>query len=135
MRAEIEVVDRVVPFIDVHLGAGVPAEERLRQIGLLLTLAGGASLIAGDLNAEPESAELKEFANSGWRDAERRMYAEASGPSTNWHAGPRVKPPTQRLDYLLVRDRVTVTEAGVPEDWERWAPLSDHLPLVARLGL
>ena len=135
VRAEIDVVDRVVPFIDVHLGAGVPAEERLRQIGLLLTLAGGASLIAGDLNADPESAELKEFANSGWRDAERRMYHEVRGPSTNWHAGPRVKPPTQRLDYLLVRDRVTVTEAYVPEDWERWAPLSDHLPLVARLGL
>ena len=135
VRAEIEIVDRVVPFVDVHLGAGVPTEERLRQIRLLLTIAGGASLIAGDLNADPESAELGEFTDCGWRDAERRMHAEVRGPATNWHAGPRVKPPTQRLDYLLVRDRVTVTEASVPEDWERWARLSDHLPLVARLGL
>ena len=135
VRAEIEIVDRVVPFVDVHLGAGVPTDERLRQIRLLLAIAGGASLIAGDLNADPESAELGEFANHGWRDAERRTHPDARWPSTNWHAGPRVKPPTQRLDYLMVRDRVSVTEACVPDDWERWAPLSDHLPLVARLGL
>ena len=135
VRAEIELQDRVVPIVDVHLGAGVPTQERLRQVQSLLEIAGGASLIAGDLNAEPDSAELAEFANHGWRDAERRTHPDASGPATNWHAGPRVKPPTQRLDYLMVRDRVSVTDTSVPADWERWARLSDHLPLVARLGL
>ena len=135
VRAEIEFGGRVIPFVDVHLGAGVAAAERLRQVGLLLQVAGGASLIAGDLNARPESGELEEFAQHGWRDAERRLHGAVAPPATNWHAGPRVKPPTQRLDYLLVRDRVPVREAFVPEDWKPWALLSDHLPLVARLGL
>ena len=135
VRAEIEVGDRVVPFVDVHLGAGVPVAERLRQAALLLQIASGASLIAGDLNAGPESAELDEFSQFGWRDAERRLHGDAPPPATNWHEGPRVKRPTQRLDYLLVRDRVSVHEAFVPDDWKPWTLLSDHLPLVARLGL
>ena len=135
VRAEIEVAGRVVPFIDVHLGAGITEVERLRQIGLLLQIAGGTSLIAGDLNAGPDSAELDEFSQFGWRDAERRLHGDAPPSATNWHAGPRVKPPTLRLDYLMVRDRVSVTEAFVPEDWKPWALPSDHLPLVARLGL
>ncbi len=135
VRAELDLGDRVVPIVDVHLGAGVPASERLRQVKLLLETAGGASLIAGDLNAGPESAELHEFSQFGWRDAERRLHRDAPPPATNWHGGPRVNPPRQRLDYLLVRDRVSVTETFVPEDWKPWALLSDHLPLVARLGL
>jgi endonuclease/exonuclease/phosphatase family metal-dependent hydrolase len=120
-------------MVDVHLGAGVTAEERVRQAEALLATAPPAVLIAGDLNAEPESRELATFATAGWRDAERRRHPDVRRPSTNWAPGGRTAPPTQRLDYLLVRDGTQVEDAFVPDDWERWAALSDHVPVVARL--
>ncbi len=135
MSAGVTVDVRVVRCVNVHLGAGVPIPERVRQGQSVLDLAGTAKVIAGDLNAGPESAELHEFASHGWCDAEARAHPNGRRPATNWRAGPRVEAPTQRLDYLLIRDAVGVTDAFVPTDWERWAPLSDHLPVVARLRL
>lgn len=129
----VEVGARVVRGIDVHLGAGVAPSERVRQARALGDLASNAVLIAGDLNAEPQSEELAVFADLGWSDAERRAHADQPRPSTNWHGDRRVEPPTQRLDYVLIRDAVEVVEAFVPEDWPRWAELSDHVPVVARL--
>ncbi len=129
----VEVGGVLVRCIDVHLGAGVPHSERVRQARELLRAAPNAGLIAGDLNAEPGSHELSVFAEGGWRDAERRIHGDTARPSTNWAAGPRTQPPTQRLDYLLVPDAVEVLEAFVPDDWPTWALLSDHVPVVARL--
>ena len=131
----MEIGVRRIRGVDVHLGAGVAPSERVRQARLVQELAGDATLIAGDFNAEPESAELAVFTERGWRDAERRAHPDQVRPSTNWHRGPRVEPPTQRLDYLLVRSSVEVVEGFVPIDWERWAALSDHLPVVARLRM
>lgn len=135
VHATVTVDGRSVGVVDTHLGAGVPAAERVRQIGALLDASGRACLIAGDLNAEPESAELRAFRDAGWWDAERRLRPDLPRPSTNWAAGPRVAPPTQRLDYVLVRDDTPVVDAFVPDDWEWWAVLSDHVPVVARLAL
>ena len=129
----VEIGARVVRGIDVHLGAGIAPSERSRQARLLGSLASNAMLIGGDLNAEPQSEEFEVFADLGWSDAERRVHADRPRPSTNWRGDPRVEPPTQRLDYVLIRDSVEVVEAFVPEDWVRWAALSDHVPVVARL--
>ena len=129
----VEVGDRLHRCVDVHLGAGVPSAERIRQAQRLCDMASGADLIAGDLNAEPETHELDVFAKLGWRDAERRRHRDVVRPSTNWQHGARIAPATQRLDYVLVRDEVDVIEAFVPDDWARWAALSDHLPVVTRL--
>lgn len=134
VHAAVTVDGRSVAVVDTHLGAGVPVTERVRQIGALLDASGDARLIAGDLNAEPGSAELHVFRDAGWWDAERRFRPDVTRPSTNWAPGPRVAPPTQRLDYLLVRDDTTVLDAFVPDGWERWAALSDHVPVVARLA-
>lgn len=125
----------VVACVDVHLGAGVSTAERIRQAQLVHDRCADAMIVAGDLNAEPDSAELARFGELGWRDAERSAHPEVVRPSTNWREGPRVAPPTQRLDYILVRDTVDVQNAFVPTEWERWAALSDHVPVVARLGL
>lgn len=135
VHATVTVDGRSRTVVDTHLGAGVPATERVRQIAVLLDAAGDAQLIAGDLNAEPESAELRAFRDAGWRDAERRLRPDGRRPSTNWAPGPRTAPPTQRLDYLLVRDGATVVDAFVPDDWPRWAALSDHVPVVAVVEL
>lgn len=133
VECAIELGSRRVRFVDVHLGAGVPTAERIRQAQLVMNRAEGAAVIAGDLNAGPESDELRAFAARGWIDAERRLHAHAESPATNWKAGTRVAPPTQRLDYVLVRDPVEVVAASVPADWERWAGLSDHVPVVTHL--
>lgn len=133
VECSVELGERRVRCINVHLGAGVPVEERVRQARTVCDRAAGAVLIAGDLNAEPHSEELREFGARGWQDAERILHAASRRPSTNWPAGPRVAGPTQRLDYVLVHDAVEVAEAFVPANWEDWAALSDHLPVVARL--
>jgi endonuclease/exonuclease/phosphatase family metal-dependent hydrolase len=135
VHATLTVAGRSIAVVDTHLGAGVPPEERVRQGAALLAAAGAPIVIAGDLNAEPGSAELHAFRDAGWWDAERRFRSDVTRPSTNWASGPRTSPPTQRLDYLLVRDSTAVVDAFVPEDWERWAALSDHVPVVARLAL
>ena len=134
MHATVRFDERPVRVVDVHLGAGVGHDERVRQARLLLDHARGVSIIAGDLNAQPGSDELELFAQSGWTDADARIRAlDAVGPSTNWPPGPRTTAPTQRLDYLLVRDTTVVLDACVPVDWVRWAVLSDHLPVMTRL--
>ena len=136
LHATLELGSRSVRVTDVHLGAGVSHAERVRQVHALLAQVGGAAIVAGDLNAEPASGELAAFAAAGWADAESRHRAGATPrPSTNWTPGPRTAPPTQRLDYLLVRDTTAVLDAMVPADWARWAGLSDHLPVTARLDL
>jgi endonuclease/exonuclease/phosphatase family metal-dependent hydrolase len=135
VHAAVVVDDRLVRVVDVHLGAGVSHAERARQARALLGASPHAALIGGDLNAEPDDAELAPFADRGFVDAERRLHGDRPSPATNWVAGPRTQPPTQRLDYLMTRPSCEVLEARVPEDWPRWAALSDHLPVVARLRL
>jgi endonuclease/exonuclease/phosphatase family metal-dependent hydrolase len=136
LHATVRVGERTVRVVDVHLGAGVDHDERTRQARAVLDHARGVAIIGGDLNAEPGSRELDAFAAAGWSDAEtRHRNAGVRTPSTNWVPGPRTAAPTQRLDYVLVRDTTDVLDACVPGDWERWAVLSDHLPVVTRLAL
>ena len=134
LHATLRVGERSVRVVDVHLGAGVDHDERTRQAREVLAHARGAVVIGGDLNAEPASQELDAFAMAGWTDAEARSRdGDGRSPATNWAPGPRTAAPTQRLDYLLVRDPTVVLDACVPVDWERWAALSDHLPVMTRL--
>lgn len=135
VHASVEIGSRRIHVVDVHLGAGVTMDERVRQAEQLMRHAPSARIIAGDFNATPASAVLAACAHDGWRDAEHRIRGDSACPPTNWTPGPRTAPPTQRLDYLLVDDDVTVVEAFVPDHWGSWAPLSDHLPAVARLGI
>ncbi len=133
VECSVALGERRVRFVCTHLGAGVPPAERVRQAHLVTARADGAVVIAGDLNAGPQSEELRALAATGWTDAERGLHPGTASPATNWQPGPRVAPPTQRLDYVLVRDSVEVIDAFVPTDWERWAGLSDHLPVVTHL--
>jgi endonuclease/exonuclease/phosphatase family metal-dependent hydrolase len=135
VHAIVTAVGRRFGVVDTHLGAGVTATERAQEAGVLLAATGNAVVIGGDLNDEPESAALGVFRAGGWWDAERRHRPDVVGPATNWPPGARTAPPSQRLDYLLVRDGTRVLDAFVPDDWQRWAALSDHVPVVARLAL
>ena len=135
LHGTIRVGEHSIRVAGLHLGAGVSHDERLHQVQLVLDHSRSVNIVAGDLNAEPGSRELEAFAAAGWFDAETRVREPAaSRPATNWPPGPRTAAPTQRLDYLLVREITGVVDAFVPDDWARWAILSDHLPVVARLA-
>lgn len=127
------------PFgvVVVHLGAAVGDEERSRQarlaIGALDATGAPKGVLAGDLNTHPGSPVLAVLGDAGLRDAWAAARPGEAGP-TNWRPGPRDRPPTQRLDYVLVGDGLDVVAADVPgpgdADLGRFAALSDHLPLA-----
>jgi len=123
--------------VGTHLGAGVGDEERARQARRTVDLLGPTGCVVGDLNTKPGSPVLATYARCGLRDAWDDARPGEACP-TNWTPGPRDRPPTQRLDYVLVTADLEVRSAEVPSfgapGFERFA-LSDHLPLLVELAL
>jgi len=134
--AQAVVVERdgvLVRMVNTHLGAHVDDEELARQARRIVAIARDLQVIAGDLNVRPDSGVLAEFLPL--RDAWSILHPHAPSPSTNWRHGPRDEPPVQRLDYICVAPAAHVRDVQIPTDWERWAPLSDHLPVIVDLEL
>lgn len=127
----VEFEGEFVRLANTHLGAGVTDEERARQARRIITIVPDLDLVTGDLNVQPDSGVLAEF--YGLHDAWDRLHPGAPSPSTNWQPGARVAPPVQRLDYVMVGRTFRVADVQIPTDWERWAPLSDHLPVIVDL--
>lgn len=127
----VELDGMLVRAVNTHLGAGVTDEERARQARRIVSIARDLHLLFGDLNVVPGSGVLAEFAPL--RDAWAVLHAGLRSPNTNWEPGPRDHPPVQRLDYVLVDPDLVVHDVQIPTDWERYAPLSDHLPVVVDL--
>ena len=129
--------------VNAHLSPGDDAEQRLAEVETLLRFLSTGSwrdaeppIFAGDFNTTLPSTALERLTNGGWQDA----WLVASSPSrgesgaTNWTPGPRGgRPPTQRLDFLLVPKSYRVVETWVPTSYEGWAALSDHLPVRATI--
>lgn len=119
--------------VDVHLGAGVAEDERVRQAERVTGL---GEIVAGDLNARPGSATLGVFDAVGFRDA-WAVVGHGTG-HTNWGRRPRTDPPVQRLDYVLVGDGWRAVDASVPQPtdprFDRWGAVSDHLPVTVALA-
>ncbi len=103
----------------VHLG--LSGEERAEHAGELTDLLAGREpvVLGGDLNEGPEGAAARWIADRYW-DAAR----DAGRTFPSWE-------PRARIDYLFVSAAVTVERAWV--GGERFARLSDHLPVLADL--
>lgn len=86
------------------------------------------ALLAGDLNAEPESRVMKEFAKL-WTPA-LPPGEESDEPKAGLFTFPAGEP-TKQIDYILYRpaDRWEVVEVRVLEE----AVASDHRPILAVL--
>lgn len=129
VAATVETPDGPVRVVDVHLGAGVTEEERVRQAARVTGL---GEIVAGDLNASPASATLGVLGAAGYRDA----WAEVGHGAghTNWGRGARSGPAVKRLDYVLLGGRWQAFDASVPAhtdpDFGRWGAVSDHLPVT-----
>ena len=143
----VSVDDTSLVVVNAHLSPGDDAEQRLAEVETLLRFLdtgswrdGGPPIFAGDFNTMLPSTALDRLTTGGWQDA----WLISASPSdrehgaTNWTPGPRNgRPPTQRLDFLLVPETYTVVETWVPTSYEAWATLSDHLPVratIERLG-
>lgn len=108
-------------FVATHLDHQEDAADRLMQVRELLRVIGEEArplLLAGDLNARPDTAELAafhEFVDAG-------AAAGATFPSSA---------PDRRIDYVLLREKTPwrVVETRVID--ERIA--SDHCPLLVVL--
>lgn len=130
---------------DVHFSPHSLAEQRRAEVDRLIMAldefgAGRAALVVGDVNDHPGQFAHAKLLGLGWRDAWTEVHGDQPEPAgaTNWTAGPRHgRPPTQRLDYVLVPAGWTVdrVETGRPDDdgFDGWAVLSDHLPVAASL--
>ena len=124
LHSEIEVIDRRVHVIVVHLGL-VPA-SRVRQVARLLdfieqTIPTHAPvLVAGDFN-DWGTGLGRRMAQAGFR--ELREQATPTFPS---------RLPLNQLDHVYARGLVPV-HAMTPSG-RIWRRMSDHLPLVAEFA-
>lgn len=124
-------------FANVHLSPHDLAHSRRTEARRLVAHVPGA-VIAGDLNGQPGHRGPADIVAAGWTDAwAARHTADPTGGATNWTPGARTgRPPTQRLDYVMVPPGWRAQHAEVlaaPAEFDSFAALSDHLPVVATI--
>jgi endonuclease/exonuclease/phosphatase family metal-dependent hydrolase len=99
------------------------------------------AVVTGDLNADPTSAPHRILtrdtiagAIAPLRDAYDASLAGHYGPTSTWTAFRAIEP-GRRIDYVLVSSPVRVLAHGIITDsWDGRFP-SDHLPVLAAVGL
>jgi endonuclease/exonuclease/phosphatase family metal-dependent hydrolase len=120
---ELGAGDDTVVFFATHLNYRPEEGERLDSVkkirALLAGYAGTPAILAGDLNAEPASETMRQFAVD-WQVANAE-------PLSTYPA----EAPAKQIDYVLVRvgSRWTVQDVRVLDE----AVASDHRPLLAVL--
>ncbi len=118
--------------LNVHLSPHDAAERRKREFARInAELAGGADrpridLIAGDFNDDPSVAAAAFDQSFGAHDI------GAGAPATCWSPGARTgRPPTYRVDGAIGVGRIVGVQVSTPlTDLDRWARVSDHLPVT-----
>jgi endonuclease/exonuclease/phosphatase family metal-dependent hydrolase len=124
LEVELEVAGGRVMLLATHLDHRRPDAERLASAKTINELIGKQTLpalLAGDLNAVPESAVLAEVLKQ-WTNTTREPKSTIP-----------VDKPERQIDYVLVRpaQRWRVVEARVLDE----AVASDHRAVVAEVEL
>jgi endonuclease/exonuclease/phosphatase family metal-dependent hydrolase len=118
---------RIAVYATQLTDVGESTPERLAQVSELLDVMAGESLpqvILGDLNARPESEELRRL-NAAYADG--YMSAGGAAPGNTYPANQ----PDRRIDYVLIGPGLRPLEGSTPA-----AELaSDHLPVVVRVAV
>lgn len=107
-----------IPVAVTHLG--LTSSERVVQVEEVLAAIGSRTnvVLMGDMNAQPDSAEMKALAG---------VLSDAWEAGTGTGATIPVDAPTRRIDYIFLgSDWPAPTQAHVPV-----TTASDHLPVVA----
>ncbi len=152
-----------VTLVNVHLSPH-QHQTAIREVEAALVLRlvaaqGRPAVVAGDFNDRPGAAIHGQFAEGGLRDAWDDVHTvdvavdvppalpekssgrkPADAGATNWRGWAQGTPraPSQRLDYVLVSAELTSVSMSVPRygqpGFERFATLSDHLPVTATVA-
>jgi endonuclease/exonuclease/phosphatase family metal-dependent hydrolase len=113
-----------LPFGVVGCHLSLAADRRRRDLEIVLAAADrleGPVVIAGDLNEEPGAPSWSRLARVGFVD---HSCGEPTYPADR---------PVKRIDALLVRGEVRVTDHRVPDLRPGRFAASDHRPVVATL--
>ena len=130
---------RRIQVVNTHLDP-LSARSRLRSSRAVLELVAesdAATVVAGDLNAGPSSAAVRELLTTGalrdsWRVADVRL-TEEWGTYANYR---EPRPDGTRIDWILATSQIKVTQAAINPFAHLGGWASDHLPVqaVVRLG-
>jgi endonuclease/exonuclease/phosphatase family metal-dependent hydrolase len=131
-----------ITLVNVHLSAGGATAIRAMEAGAVarrIAQRGRPAVVAGDVNDPPGADVHTRLHEAGLRDVWTILRTDDSGP-TNWRgwvaATPR--PPSQRLDYVLVTEGLEPVAVSVPHhgdaDFAPFATISDHLPITATIA-
>lgn len=138
LEAVIDVRGTRLRVFNTHLDYRADPRVRVQQAAAMLAIveAGTVPLIlAGDLNARPDAAELEPLLTrftDAWSDgagARQTRVARGTTRGGDTPAGGETYPadtPDRRIDYILLSDDVRVVHVQVPA-----ALASDHRPVVA----
>lgn len=149
LTARIGTDEAPLTILVTHLDHDLRA-HRLAQILAILGQAAettGDAVLMGDMNADPDSAELAPLAASGWRDAAREAAGRVdttgdsrwSSPLTAARTALRLTPapmaatyparlPLTRIDSIWLRGDLRARQVRV-----RASLASDHRPVIADL--
>lgn len=123
LNAMVNVRGTRVRVLTTHLDYRADPAVRHAQVAEIVRVLGAndvPTILAGDLNATPEAAELRplfETLKDAW---------SAPGPGHTYPASA----PTKRIDYILVSRHFAVREARVAA-----TAIADHRPVTASLTL
>lgn len=123
LNAIVNVNGHRVRVLTAHLDFRADPAVRQAQVAEIvrvLDAQDGPTILAGDLNATPEAAELRPLFSR------LKDVWSARDPGHTYPAAA----PTKRIDYILVSRHFTVGDARVPA-----SAIADHRPVVASLTL
>ncbi|MFT2010541.1 endonuclease/exonuclease/phosphatase family protein [Pontibacter sp. 13R65] len=116
-----------------HIGS----EARLKSAELLKAkiaeiAEGKPVILAGDMNATPETAPIRVL-NNFMFDSREVSEKYPSGPIGTYNAMDINKPLNRRIDYIFVNNLFRVLEYSVLNETKDNIYPSDHLPVLARV--
>ncbi|MCC7306980.1 MAG: endonuclease/exonuclease/phosphatase family protein [Acidobacteria bacterium] len=120
-----------------HVGTKARYQSAKMIIGRIHNASGGTqSVLTGDLNVTEDTEAYKTLtaADSGLKDARYISRNGHFGGTSTFNAFKEMQP-GRKIDFIFVTPGITVFEHGVLSDnWNGlWA--SDHLPVLAEIGL
>ena len=154
-RADVDPTDDgSFTLLNVHLTPHGKNEQRAVETSTVLDIVSqrsGPVVVSGDFNERPGGAVHRQLAAAGLRDGWGEKHGGEPSPGdaarppdpwpTNWRGWRRGTPqaPTRQLDYVYVSPAIESVEVRAPRPgdggFERFASLSDHLPVTAVFAL
>jgi endonuclease/exonuclease/phosphatase family metal-dependent hydrolase len=125
--------DGPLSIANVHLTARghAGATDRKRELNVVLGQPRTPAISVGDFNAQPTGDLFEPMRAVG--------LMSVGGGATYWRGQPSNRPPDHQLDYVWVNSEIGVAGVSLPRHGEpgfdRFPPLSDHLPLTAMLEI